>query len=145
MLKTTNADFVKSPRLATLSTGLTEPSRPAPFQPQIVEDLDDPANQNGTITRAHLAEAVHRAIGMPRADAAECVEIVLSEIFESVVSREDVKLSSFGAFHVREKRERLGRNPKTGEEAKICARLVVSFKPSSILRSKINGGPKKSK
>lgn len=93
-----------------------------------------------TITRADLAKAVQGAVGLPLTQAAIAVEMVLSEIFECVVVREDVKLSSFGTFSVREKRERVGRNPKTGEGAKVSARLVVSFKPSNILRERVDGG-----
>ncbi len=93
-----------------------------------------------TITRADLAKAVQGAVGLPLMQAAIAVEMVLSEIFECVVIREDVKLSSFGTFSVREKRERVGRNPKTGEGAKVSARLVVSFKPSNILRERVDGG-----
>jgi integration host factor subunit alpha len=93
-----------------------------------------------TLTRADLAEALHRRTGFGRADSAKYVEMVLEEIFASIVSRKDVKLSSFGAFLVRAKRERQGRNPKTGKEAKITARLVVTFKPSNVLRDRVNGG-----
>lgn len=93
----------------------------------------------GTVTRSDLADAIHRKVGIPRAEAAKYVEMVLEEIFERLVAREEVKLSSFGAFFVRAKKERLGRNPRTGAGAKISARLVVSFKPSDILRAKING------
>lgn len=93
-----------------------------------------------TMTRADLAEAVHRRSGLGRTESAKFVEMVLDEIFEAIVSREDVKLSSFGAFFIRAKREREGRNPKTGEGAKITARLVVTFKPSNILRARINEG-----
>lgn len=100
---------------------------------------DEDEDLTRTVTRADLADAVHRKLGIPRADSAEYVEMVLEEIFERIVAREDVKLSSFGAFLVRAKKERLGRNPKTGEDAKITARLVVTFKPSNILRGKING------
>lgn len=92
-----------------------------------------------TITRADLADAIYRKIGLPRAEATKYVEMVLEEIFERIVAREDVKLSSFGAFIVRAKKERVGRNPKTGANAKISARLVVTFKPSNILRARING------
>ena len=95
--------------------------------------------RRGAVTRSDLADAIHRKVGMPRAESAKYVEMVLEEIFERIVAREDVKLSSFGAFMVREKKERLGRNPKTGAGAKISARLVVTFKPSNILRAKING------
>ncbi len=92
-----------------------------------------------TVTRADLAEALHRRAGFARADAAKYVEMVLEEIFEAVISRDDVKLSAFGAFQIRAKRERQGRNPKTGQEAKITARLVVTFKPSNVLRARVNG------
>jgi integration host factor subunit alpha len=95
--------------------------------------------RRGAVTRSDLADAVHRRVGVPRVDSAKYVEMVLEEIFDRIISREDVKLSSFGAFVVREKKERLGRNPKTGAGAKISARLVVAFKPSNILRARING------
>jgi integration host factor subunit alpha len=101
------------------------------------EDEDLP---RGTLTRMHLAEAVHRAVGVPRVEASRCVEAVLDEIFETLVHREDVKLSSFGTFLVRSKRERAGRNPKTGVGARISARLVVVFKASNLLRARINHG-----
>ncbi len=91
-----------------------------------------------TVTRADLAEAVHRHTGLGRTDCAKYVEMVLDEIFEAIVTRNDVKLSSFGAFQIRAKRERQGRNPKTGQEAKITARLVVTFKPSNVLRARVN-------
>jgi len=95
--------------------------------------------RGGTVTRSDLADAIHRKVGVPRAESAKCVEMVLEEIFERIVAREDVKLSSFGAFTVRSKKERQGRNPKTGAGATISARLVVSFKPSNIMRARING------
>ncbi|WP_409980990.1 integration host factor subunit alpha [Methylocystis sp.] len=95
--------------------------------------------RRGAVTRSDLADAIHRKVGVPRAESAKYVEMVLEEIFDRIISREDVKLSSFGAFVVREKKERLGRNPKTGVGAKISARLVVAFKPSNILRARING------
>jgi integration host factor subunit alpha len=93
-----------------------------------------------TVTRADLARAVQSAVGLPRTQAADVVEMVLNEIFDCVVTKEDVKLSSFGTFSVREKRERVGRNPKTGAGAKVSARLVVSFKPSNVLRERVDGG-----
>jgi integration host factor subunit alpha len=91
-----------------------------------------------TVTRADLAEAVHLHTGLGRTDCAKYVEMVLDEIFEAIVTRKDVKLSSFGAFQIRAKREHQGRNPKTGQEAKITARLVVTFKPSNVLRARVN-------
>jgi len=101
---------------------------------------EDHKDTSGAVTRSDLADAVHRKVGLSRAESAKFVEMVLDEIFERIVAREDVKLSSFGAFVVRAKKERLGRNPKTGAGAKISARLVVSFKPSNILRARINDG-----
>ena len=94
----------------------------------------------GTLTRADLARAIQSAVGLPRREAAELVEMVLGEIIDRLTSREEVKLSSFGTFSVREKPERIGRDPRTGAGAKISARLVVTFKPSSILRARIEGG-----
>jgi integration host factor subunit alpha len=91
----------------------------------------------GTVTRASLTRSVQRATGVPRAQASTYVAEVLAEIFESVVAREDVKLSSFGNFIVREKRERKGRNPKTGAAAAITARLVVVFRPSPLMRARL--------
>lgn len=92
-----------------------------------------------TVTRADLADAVHRRIGLSRAESGEFVEAVLSEIFNAIVSGDDVKLSSFGSFHIRSKGERVGRNPKTGASAPITARRVVMFKASNVLRARING------
>lgn len=99
----------------------------------------------GAVTRASLARSVQKAIGAPRAQAYTYVTEVLAEIFERLVAREEVKLSSFGNFSVREKRERAGRNPKTGAAAKITARLVVVFRPSPVMRARLgansnNGG-----
>jgi integration host factor subunit alpha len=100
--------------------------------------IDDERTRN-TLTRADLAESLRRAIGLSYAESADLVEMVLDEILETIVSGEDVKLSSFGSFIVRSKRERSGRNPKTGEAAKITARRVVIFKPSNVLRARVNG------
>lgn len=91
-----------------------------------------------TVTRADLVEAVQRQTGLPRADCARYVEMVLDEVFEAIVTRQEVRLSSFGAFQIRAKRERQGRNPKTGQGAKITARLVVTFKPSNVMRARVN-------
>ncbi|BBU61866.1 hypothetical protein MSC49_18010 [Methylosinus sp. C49] len=116
--------------------------------PPAVEDLSRDENvisetptshTHHTVTRADLADAVHRRIGLSRAESGEFVEAVLSEIFNAIVSGEDVKLSSFGSFHIRSKGERVGRNPKTGASAPITARRVVMFKASNVLRGRING------
>ena len=90
-----------------------------------------------TLTRADLAEAVYRKVGLSRTESAELVETVLDEICEAIVRGETVKLSSFATFHVRDKNERVGRNPKTGEEVPILPRRVMTFKASNVLKSRI--------
>lgn len=91
-----------------------------------------------TITRAELSEAVYQRIGLSRTDSSELVELVLREISDTLASGETVKLSSFGSFLVRDKGARVGRNPKTGIEVPIEPRRVLSFKPSNILKQRIN-------
>ncbi len=91
-----------------------------------------------TVTRADLAEAVYQAVGLSRTESAELVERVLELISDALVAGDNVKLSSFGSFQVRNKNERIGRNPKTGEEVPILPRQVLVFKPSNVLKSKIN-------
>ena len=94
----------------------------------------------GTITRAHLSEAVYQELGLSRLESSEFVDEVLSEISEALVSGEAVKISSFGTFGVRQKNERIGRNPKTGEEVPITARKVLVFRASNILKQRMNSG-----
>ena len=91
-----------------------------------------------TVTRADLAEAVYRRVGLSRHESAELVESVLREISDTIARGENIKLSSFGSFLVRSKGERIGRNPKTGVEVPITPRRVMVFKPSNILRALIN-------
>jgi integration host factor subunit alpha len=93
---------------------------------------------NRTVTRADLAEAVYQSVGLSRTESAELVERVLDLISDSLVEGDNVKLSSFGSFQVRSKNERIGRNPKTGEEVPILPRQVLVFKPSNVLKAKIN-------
>ena len=93
-----------------------------------------------TITRAHLSEAVYQELGLSRLESSEFVDEVLSEISEALVSGEAVKISSFGTFGVRHKNERIGRNPKTGEEVPITARKVLVFRASNILKQRMNSG-----
>jgi len=90
-----------------------------------------------TITRADLAEAVYRKVGLSRTESAQLVEMVLDEICEAIVRGETVKLSSFATFQVRSKNERIGRNPKTGEEVPILPRRVMTFKASNVLKERI--------
>lgn len=93
-----------------------------------------------TVTRVDLAEAVYRQVGLSRKESAALVEMVLAEIGDRLVVGESVKLSSFGSFLVRDKGERIGRNPKTGVEVPIMQRRVLVFKPSNVLKAQINGG-----
>ncbi|MCB9993683.1 MAG: integration host factor subunit alpha [Hyphomicrobiaceae bacterium] len=91
-----------------------------------------------TITRADLAEAVYQSMGLSRTESAQMVERILDMISDALVSGENVKLSSFGSFQIRSKNQRIGRNPKTGEEVPILPRKVLVFKPSNVLKSRIN-------
>ena len=91
-----------------------------------------------TTTRSSLSEAVFKNVGLSRNESANLVDSVFSEILMSLIKGDDVKISSFGTFIVREKKERIGRNPKTGEEVPITARSVVTFRASNVLKSKVN-------
>jgi integration host factor subunit alpha len=93
-----------------------------------------------TLTRADLAEAVVRKVGLPRNESQELVELVLNEISDSLARGEQVKLSSFGSFGIRQKGERVGRNQKTGKEVPITPRRVLVFRPSNIMKDRINSG-----
>jgi len=93
-----------------------------------------------TVTRADLCEAVYQKVGLSRAESSELVEMVLQEIADCLSRGEAVKLSSFGSFLVRSKGQRMGRNPKTGEEVPIEPRRVMVFKPSNVLKDRINDG-----
>jgi integration host factor subunit alpha len=95
---------------------------------------------NKTLTRADLADAVVRKIGLPRNESQELVELVLGEISTTLARGEHVKLSSFGSFGVRDKGQRIGRNPKTGDEVPITPRRVLVFRPSNIMKDRINSG-----
>lgn len=93
-----------------------------------------------TLTRAELAERLNREIGLSRSESADLVEQVLGAIADALVAGQNVKLSSFGSFLLRQKGQRVGRNPKTGVVVPIEPRVTLSFRPSQILRQKINGG-----
>lgn len=90
------------------------------------------------MTRADLAEAVFQKVGLPRNESAELVESVLKEIISCLEKGENVKLSSFGSFGVRDKRERVGRNPKTGDVVPITPRRVLIFRASNIMKERVN-------
>ncbi len=96
--------------------------------------------ENNTITRADLAEAVYEEVGLSRNESADLVEAVLDEISDTLVKGENVKISSFGSFSVRQKGERIGRNPKTGVEVPIKPRKVLVFRASHVLKDRINTG-----
>lgn len=93
-----------------------------------------------TVTRAQLSEAVYQEVGLSRNESAELVESVLREIGDALSRGESVKISSFGSFFVRQKGERIGRNPKTGEEVPIKPRRVLVFRASHVLKHRVNGG-----
>jgi integration host factor subunit alpha len=91
-----------------------------------------------TITRADICEAIYHEVGLSRKDTTELLEMILDEISASLVRGETVKISSFGTFSVRDKKQRIGRNPKTGEEVPITPRRVLSFRPSQLLKKQVN-------
>jgi len=91
-----------------------------------------------TITRAQLSEAVYEEVGLSRNESADLVEAVLEEMASALSDGETVKISSFGSFSIRQKSQRMGRNPKTGEEVPILPRKVIIFKPSHVLKNRIN-------
>ena len=88
-------------------------------------------------TRSTLSEAVYRNVGLSRNESSALVDSVFNEISKSLINGKDVKISSFGTFIVRNKKERVGRNPKTGEEVAITARQVVTFRSSNVLKSEV--------
>lgn len=91
-----------------------------------------------TITRADVAETIYEEIGLSRKDSIDVLDMILEEIVNELSSGNEVKLSSFGTFSLRDKKARAGRNPKTGVEAVISSRRVISFKPSQTMRKIIN-------
>jgi integration host factor subunit alpha len=93
-----------------------------------------------TVTRAQLSEAVYQEVGLSRNESADLVESVLNEISDALARGEVVKISSFGSFQLRSKGQRVGRNPKTGEEVPILPRRVLVFRASHVLKQRINDG-----
>ena len=91
----------------------------------------------GTLTRADLAEALHREVGLSRADSAKIVEQMLGDMCGALSKGENVKISGFGTFVLRDKGERVGRNPKTGVEVPIAPRRVLTFRASHTMRERI--------
>ncbi|HEY4171359.1 MAG TPA: integration host factor subunit alpha [Reyranella sp.] len=97
-----------------------------------------------TITRADLSESVFQEVGLSRNESSDLVETILAEVVEALARGESVKISSFGSFTVRDKGQRIGRNPKTGQEVPILPRRVLVFRASNVLKSLINGTPAES-
>ena len=95
-----------------------------------------------TLTRQDISEALYRQIGLSKHESALILETVLKQISNALIDGESVKLSSFGTFYPRQKKERVGRNPKTGVAATINARRVITFKPSKLMKERINKSEK---
>lgn len=93
-----------------------------------------------TITRSDVIDAAHAKTGLSRNECSTVVEKILDILSDNLVEGNAVKISSFGTFDVRDKAERIGRNPKTGEEVPISPRRVLVFRPSNVLKEKINDG-----
>lgn len=96
-----------------------------------------------TLTRMDLSEAVFREVGLSRNDSSQLVESVLAHMSDALVSGEQVKISSFGTFSVRDKAARVGRNPKTGQEVPINPRRVLTFRPSHQMKDRVVAGNKR--
>ena len=94
-------------------------------------------HEASTLTRADLAESLHHQVGLSRADSARIVEQILKEMCEALSDGENVKISGFGTFVLRDKGERIGRNPKTGVEVPIAPRRVLTFRASQMMRDRI--------
>ncbi len=98
---------------------------------------------NKTLTRMDLSEAVFREVGLSRNESSNLLERVIELMSDALVDGGQVKISSFGTFSVRAKSERIGRNPKTGEEVPITPRRVLSFRPSHLMKERVADGNKK--
>ena len=92
-----------------------------------------------TVTRTHLAETIYAQVGLSRNESANLLESVLARVSATLEAGESVKISGFGTFSVRQKGRRIGRNPKTGEEVPILPRRVLVFRPSHVLKARVNG------
>lgn len=96
-----------------------------------------------TLTRMDLSEAVFREVGLSRNESADLVESILTHLSDALVAGEQVKISSFGTFSVRDKAARVGRNPKTGQEVPINPRRVLTFRPSHLMKDRVADGNKR--
>src|ERR1700727_3615861 len=93
-----------------------------------------------TLTRAQLTEAIYATVGLSRNESADLLELMLTRISDALTVGKSVKISGFGTFSVRQKGRRIGRNPKTGVEVPILPRRVLVFRPSHVLKARVNGG-----
>ncbi len=91
-----------------------------------------------TVTRTHLSDVVYQEVGLSKNESAELLKSILNKISDTLAAGDSVKISSFGSFSVRHKGQRAGRNPKTGEEVPVLPRRVIVFRPSQVLKSRIN-------
>lgn len=92
-----------------------------------------------TVTKADIVEKVYQKIGFSKKEASELVELVFGSLKNTLIEGDKVKISGFGKFEVRSKKERVGRNPQTGEQITISARRVLNFAPSQVLKAVLNG------
>jgi len=91
----------------------------------------------GTLTRADLAESLHKQVGLSKSESSKLVESILEHMFGALAKGQNVKISGFGSFLLRDKGQRIGRNPKTGVEVPIAPRRVLTFRPSQTMRTRI--------
>ncbi|MEQ1665149.1 MAG: integration host factor subunit alpha [Bdellovibrionales bacterium] len=103
------------------------------------ENLGAKSVEKSTITKADIVEKVYQKIGFSKKEASELVEMVFNQLKNTLCDGEKVKISGFGNFVVRQKKERIGRNPQTGDQIKISARRVLTFRPSQVLKAILNG------
>ncbi len=91
----------------------------------------------GTLTRSDLSDAIHNEIGLSRAECSDLVEAILAQMGDALAKGQNVKISGFGTFILRDKTQRIGRNPKTGVEVPIAPRRVLTFRASQKMRERI--------
>lgn len=91
------------------------------------------------MTKADIIEGVYEKVGFSKKESAEIVELVFDTLKETLERGDKIKISGFGNFQVRQKKARVGRNPQTGKEIEISARRVLTFRPSQVLKSALNG------
>jgi integration host factor subunit alpha len=100
---------------------------------------DRPREDSMSYTKASIIDEICQKIGLPKKDSTDLVELLFDTMKQTLERGENLKISGFGSFTVRQKKSRLGRNPQTGQAMEITARKVVTFKPSQVLRDALNG------